>query len=237
MTDYVKDRLDNADHLLEQMKQADRNGTGLFPAERNVAVEDREDKGALESVKALPRAARGEVSLNVKAVDGLKMQDIKVNQNITSVVNEETGPDPAEKRKSGEALLNMAGGGTASRRLDGVLEQGDRPESGVSLQTERREDRIGSALAAALEQLDWAEPTRTVGTLLERRRGEFPASLTGSRIQRRIDLLEKSEAGWNSPGRMTAAQGEAVGGRQWVEQADRAFCRDSRRYDGGFYLY
>lgn len=24
---------------------------------------------------------------------------------------------------------------------------------------------------------------------------------------------------------------------RWAEQADRAFRRDSRRYDGGFYLY
>ena len=29
----------------------------------------------------------------------------------------------------------------------------------------------------------------------------------------------------------------AGGGRDWAEQADRAFRRDSRRYDGGFYLY
>lgn len=32
---------------------------------------------------------------------------------------------------------------------------------------------------------------------------------------------------------LPAAAGEA----EWAEQADRAFRRDSRRYDGGFYLY
>ena len=37
MTNYLKERLDNADHLLEQMKQADRNGTGLLPAKRITA--------------------------------------------------------------------------------------------------------------------------------------------------------------------------------------------------------
>lgn len=29
----------------------------------------------------------------------------------------------------------------------------------------------------------------------------------------------------------------ASGEMRWAEQADRAFRRDSRRYDGGFYLY
>lgn len=29
----------------------------------------------------------------------------------------------------------------------------------------------------------------------------------------------------------------AQGEMRWAEQADRAFRRDSRRYDGGFYLY
>lgn len=33
---------------------------------------------------------------------------------------------------------------------------------------------------------------------------------------------------------LPAASGEGI---EWAEQADRAFRRDSRRYDGGFYLY
>ena len=40
-------------------------------------------------------------------------------------------------------------------------------------------------------------------------------------------------------GDWSGAGGElpSSGGTDWVEQADRAFRRDSRRYDGGFYLY
>lgn len=237
MTNYLKERLDNADHLLEQMKQADRNGTGLLPAKRITAGENRGEKEALVLIKALPSTMREKVSSNIDVVDDEKTQDRKVNQNIATVVNQEDGPDLAERPKSGEALLNVEGGQTFSRWIGGILKREDERESGVSPSKEGGEDRRSSALAAALEQMDWAGSAWAGGMILEKRRGDFPALPIGARIQRPPDPLGGSEAGWDSPRGAAVAQGGAGGDRQWVEQADRAFRRDSRRYDGGFYLY
>ena len=44
----------------------------------------------------------------------------------------------------------------------------------------------------------------------------------------------RGEPPWLGRGRWPLA---VLGTQDWAEQADRAFCRDSRRYDGGFYLY
>ena len=69
-------------------------------------------------------------------------------------------------------------------------------------------------------------------------RGGYPWALSGPG---RDGLLsggaggESRDWGWNGvPARGTAP---AVDEARWAEWADRAFRRDSRRYDGGFYLY
>jgi hypothetical protein len=42
---------------------------------------------------------------------------------------------------------------------------------------------------------------------------------------------------WTPAEETGTAAPSAQGDMRWAEQADRAFRRDSRRYDGGFYLY
>ncbi len=50
-----------------------------------------------------------------------------------------------------------------------------------------------------------------------------------------LDPVGAESAGWaGTAGRPLPPPGGAL---SWAEEADRAFRRDSRRYDGGFYLY
>lgn len=60
------------------------------------------------------------------------------------------------------------------------------------------------------------------------------------------ERMPGAPSGWLSAGEVRAwtpaeetgpSAPSASGEMRWAEQADRAFRRDSRRYDGGFYLY
>lgn len=60
------------------------------------------------------------------------------------------------------------------------------------------------------------------------------------------ERMPGAPSGWLSDGEVRAwtpaeetgpSTPSASGEMRWAEQADRAFRRDSRRYDGGFYLY
>lgn len=106
---------------------------------------------------------------------------------------------------------------------------------------EGRAERPAPPLAARLEELDravsllWAAP---------------PAGLEGAGGRRQAAPSASPPAGPLSPGLNGAGRGENPGPGEvtspltasdkaldWAEQADRVFRRDSRRYDGGFYLY
>lgn len=50
-------------------------------------------------------------------------------------------------------------------------------------------------------------------------------------------LLPSDEAGGNGQGFLERPDSAPAGTLSWLEQTDRAFRRDSRRYDGGFCLY
>lgn len=92
-------------------------------------------------------------------------------------------------------------------------------------------------LTAQLERLDRAVSASAGGTLRRGKREKW-----GDEPRRPAGL--KAAAGFvpgpDLPGEIRlGAEGRFAsgGGPDWVEQADRAFRRDSRRYDGGFYLY
>ena len=68
----------------------------------------------------------------------------------------------------------------------------------------------------------------------ERRRSWADLPLPGSRAGTGPGQLP-APAG--PAGQLTGGSLGRPGGQGWAEQADRIFRRDSRRYDGGFYLY
>ena len=108
----------------------------------------------------------------------------------------------------------------------------------------RRGGRIILLLALTLGLTACGAPPETAtapgeaGTERGGVRGGYPWALSGPGLD---GLLsggaggESRDWGWNGvPARGTAP---AVDEARWAEWADRAFRRDSRRYDGGFYLY
>lgn len=72
----------------------------------------------------------------------------------------------------------------------------------------------------------------------DRRTGSWPDSLSSPRgLTVDPNITGVPGGSWSGLG-ATAPADPAYGGAQsWAEQADRMFRRDSRRYDGGFYLY
>lgn len=46
-----------------------------------------------------------------------------------------------------------------------------------------------------------------------------------------------TEQAWTPAEKISLPAAPGLGELEWAERADRAFRRDSRRYDGGFYLY
>ena len=74
------------------------------------------------------------------------------------------------------------------------------------------------------------------GQAAGQRGGSFPLALSksgGGSLFPNLEDLPGQSAG----GEPAAALPLSGGGLDWAQQADRAFRRDSRRYDGGFYLY
>lgn len=56
-------------------------------------------------------------------------------------------------------------------------------------------------------------------------------------VQREFASVLQMDGGVGNRWEAAESRPSAGEGRDWAEQADRAFRRDSRRYDGGFYLY
>ena len=125
-----------------------------------------------------------------------------------------------------------------------ALAEGSSPVQGTdgSLAAEGR-DKF-SPLLEQVKRLEGAAPSGgsgdrpAFGAPLEGSRGQggYPLALPGSVTAALSGLAGAAPEGWSSlgaPDRRAPAGGEA----DWAERADRVFRRDSRRYDGGFYLY
>ena len=109
-------------------------------------------------------------------------------------------------------------------------------ETGARTNAERAKNR--SPLSVQLEELDQAVSTLAALTSAGRESSTYPISLStpqGTAADPTIPGVPGEI--WSTPV-MAAGSDLAFGGTQsWAEQADRMFRRDSRRYDGGFYLY
>ena len=204
---------------------------------RDYLEELLEGSGAL--LEELRRAERGLSALS----GGERNRETGAEREELGVVSPE-----AERVDGGKRLVNLLEDVVdAEKRTEKAPEEGriggtepsegpaeDLGRSGVVPAAVGTAER-GLPLAVQLERLDRAAAS-----------GGGPAEGGSGGRQALVPLL---------PGRRTAgarlsgaevpggdwsgAGGElpSSGGTDWVEQADRAFRRDSRRYDGGFYLY
>lgn len=99
--------------------------------------------------------------------------------------------------------------------LRGGAEEGFSPEFAQS---------EAQPLAGALQKADWSAAQADVLT-----RGAAASQSTGDRTA--------EDRAWTAMGRAELGQTAAGGELETAQRVDRAFRRDSRRYDGGFFLY
>ena len=91
-------------------------------------------------------------------------------------------------------------------------------------------------LEVRLEQLDRAAASADGAVFRQKSGTETREKFSDQARRGAVPVLDPEEA---EKTRMGGLGGLSASGREgdWVEQADQAFRRDSRRYDGGFYLY
>lgn len=216
MPDYLEELLGGAEDLLEQVKRLERGLSGLTPERREAAPEET----ALASGETDDPEERRRWAVLSEAVweereAGGRRYDPASRQNPVRTQEEE----PAPRRRSREEEIALPP---------------ERPEA----EEERFRMEGFSPLLAQLERLERAALPLSLGGA-GAGRGTGPALDLGVPPRAGTALAGKAgaaEEGWGGggPDRYAAPVEEEL---RWAERADRAFRRDSRRYDGGFYLY
>lgn len=150
-----------------------------------------------------------------------------VNQTEISV--DKLDFDPGVAEKSGKSFVNQL------RENENNPTPAGRTDSPSGGKPARMEE---SVLSAQLERMDRAAPVPAgLGPVRrEGRAGEYPRPLPGpyAGISQPLETRERVWAGGEAGQEGRSAPG---GDLLLAERADQAFRRDSRRYDGSFYLY
>ena len=217
MTDYLEELLDNTEALLEQVRRLERSGArpALEEAEGGISSSAfRSAQGAMEERGAVRKLKTGETLRTLEAQ----------NESERDVPDTGTG-----------------GGGTEDRtleppeRIPTPLEVEERTEEGSVLleQLERLERAAAAEIgdSAADRSAVWGEDG-------SRRRTVFPASPAGARGEAIYPGVTGTAGNnWTLVAGFAGTDVQPSEELRWAEQADRVFRRDSRRYDGDFYLY
>lgn len=236
MTDYLEEHLENAEALLEQVRQMER-GVSDLPREHGQDGEETDGPKASGKDTGGDEKAEIEESEQEETVDNLKERVDRIEK---SAYNLEIGPE--ERGEEPEQIVNRSGmKGDGPANVVGRPVGAKEPERAESVSeklrtNEEKAAKNSSPLAARLEELDRAVSTLTVGG--PERQAVSPGFRPGGRTS--VGYFGSAgTAGQSREGEGRSALPLSVPGEEldWAEQADRVFRRDSRRYDGGFYLY
>lgn len=207
MRDYLEELLDGTGALLEELRRMERGLSSLTGGDRREAVEDSRETEGISGGERAVYNTEKRVYRKMNAVD------------YTDIL-------PQNTAEQGDAHPDRGEG----NELKLARQPGGETETGA-------EQSRKAPLTVQLERLDRAVSASAGGTLRRGKREKW-----GDEVRRPAGL--KAAAGFvpgpDLPGEVRlGAEGRFAsgGGPDWVEQADRAFRRDSRRYDGGFYLY
>lgn len=217
MTDYLEELLDNTAALLEQVRRLERSASGPVPERAG----EEASSPAFHAVKE---------SAEERAFDR----------------RPETGETlrNAEQRETGRQSVSGAASGGGERE-DGALE----PPERILTPLEEEQKAEGSVLLEQMERLERAAVSETAGgigsgrsagwseTGVERRNGYsagLPEARSGSVFP---SVTGAAGEGWSLGTGFVGTDVRPGEELRWAERADRAFRRDSRRYDGEFYLY
>lgn len=209
MRNYLEELLEGSSVLLEELRRMERNLSGLGNEESGAQDTPlNEIKRNVPPKNELVYDVKNHVYHTENVVDNSgSAQELQVNRRKKTVNHIETEEDELK----------------SPRQLDGESEAGEerRESFPLAAQLERME-RAVSALdgAASFRQGGTEGETKFLGPA---RRAATPVfdGTGGENVRRK------------TPG-SASGSGRAP---DWIEQADQAFRRDSRRYDGGFYLY
>ena len=231
MTDYLEEHLENAEALLRRIRQMEQSGSGLSPKikieEEIKKLDDYDEKERIIDQK------NGIVSINKKEVYDLG-NFVYQQENMVDI----PGIDPKTREKEPDTLENGQIKTGDNDREPEQPEAASKTVEQTQTNAERAENR--PALSAQLEELD-----RTVSVLTAlapegqgSARGGYPVSLPLPQAAAAdLNATGIPDEAWSGVGAAVRADFSYGGTQSWAEQADRAFRRDSRRYDGGFYLY
>lgn len=185
----------------------------------------------LEQVRRLERSKAGREAL---AEEAEELSACSAPEGCAAVPGPAEGagfaPETASRRR--EAVSGPGAETVGESSSAGWQAAPDAPGGASAPLEERR--RSAAPLREQLERLDRAAAASRQAAEEPRREGEQGISLSGP---------GRNFAGWpegaeeTRPGMTGPGYSEAGGEQDWAELTDRAFRRDSRRYDGGFYLY
>lgn len=229
MTDYLEESLDHASQLLEQVRKLERELPGLEP----------ENGGAGEGSGADILRTKDVSRIDLAVYNTAK----NVDQDIISV--DDRGNFPEIEVENPKNIVNRMGniGEELELLRQTAVSPAGEPASRTDIRRETKDgpEREEEALAAQLERLDRASviPAGKARGVRDEPGGResYPVSLSRPQgAAATFPAAGMAKEAWPTAG---PEQGRASSGGEtgWAEQADRAFRRDSRRYDGGFYLY
>lgn len=236
MTDYLEEHLKEADVLLEQVRQMERGASGL-PRECGQEPEETDRPKASGQDSGGGGEPGPEESEQEERVDNLKKQVDQIEKTVYDLED-----SPEEQGEAPEQIVNRSGTEedsppNAVGRPVRAEEPGGAEAVPEELRTnEEKAAKNSSPLAARLEELDRAVSALAAGT--PERQAISPGFRSGVRISAGYPGITGT-AGQSREGEGRSALPLSVPGEEldWAERADRVFRRDSRRYDGGFYLY
>ena len=230
MNDYLEEALDNAEQLLEQVRRSEQ---GLAGAGGRDGATERAEGDFAPSASQNTNVSQDDQEVYNRGnivKQGMNLVDNRENPGEIGVNGEEKAVNYDTEMGDDPARIQQVSPGMD----EGTDRRDDIPRAGETGEKE------GAVLAAQLEQLDRAASIPAGGGEISgygmEKQEEHPASLPG--LQSRAAYPRAAGGAgerWTAlpSGGRTASGGEPG----WAEQADRAFRRDSRRYDGGFYLY
>lgn len=230
MTDYLEEHLGNAEALLERIRQLEQSVSGL--SGKNVLRENADKSDDFVENRQNKEEKSGIVSDIENEVYNM---DTEVNQ-IKKLVDN-LGVDLEIREKERDIVVNRQKRADDNGQNLGQAETASRvEETGARTNAERAEKR--PPLSAQLEELDRAVSAMTALLPAERGTSGYPISLSAPKGP----VVDPNITGvpgevWSGTDTPASADFAYGGTPSWAEQADRMFRRDSRRYDGGFYLY
>lgn len=239
MTDYLEEHLEYAGALLEQLRQMERSTAGPF-RDGDPAAEEGEAFDRSDGETYANEGEKADVSDSEKEVDALKrevnqMKELAANANLAPETGGGSARDDVDLERE-----EVYGPQTAQPHMNAAEEGRESARSEAPPTNEEKAGKNSVPLAVQLEELDHAVSALAAIVPVEQAADRIPWITGGRRGTPSLSFpsaaFRSGEAGGPGSG-VESASFSAGDGLRWAEQADRVFRRDSRRYDGGFYLY